>query len=142
MGGNDVGVAIMWVAAPLIKSVGRNLSKRGVLGASKVATDFVLGKNLKDSAMRRFGDEAAGLTGDVMHAVMPDVLKRRTRKWKTPRTKKNDKKEENDILSSSAYLTPFFESPRSLHSHTSPQNGNRECFHEGSGVGGHGVIGV
>ena len=30
MGGNGVGATIMRVAAPLIKSVGRNLLKRGV----------------------------------------------------------------------------------------------------------------
>ena len=77
MGGNGVRASIMRVVAPLLKSVGRNLLKRGVFGASKVATDFVLGKKLKDSAMRRFGDEAADLNGDASQAVMPDVLKSR-----------------------------------------------------------------
>ena len=43
-----------------------------------MATNFVLGKKLKDSAMRRSGDEVADLAGDVTHAVMPDVLKSRS----------------------------------------------------------------
>ena len=64
----------MRVATTLLKSVGRNLLKRGVLGASKVAADYVLGKSLKDSAMRRFGDKAADLAGyeharDLLSAV-------------------------------------------------------------------------
>ena len=90
--GNGVGAAIMRVTTPVLKSVGTNLLKRSILGASKVAADYVLGKSLKDSSMRRFRDEAADLAGDVSHAVMPDVLKSRSRKRKTPGKKKTVKK--------------------------------------------------
>ena len=65
---------------------------------SKVATNFVLGKNLKDLAMRRFGDEAADLAGNVMHAVMPDVLKSCTRKRKTQGAEKKTAKKRKTIF--------------------------------------------
>ena len=48
MDGNGVRAAIMRAPAPLFKSVDKSLLKRGVLGASKVATNFVLGKKFED----------------------------------------------------------------------------------------------
>ena len=68
-----------------------------------MATDYALGKKLKDSAMRRFGDEAADLVGDVAQAVMPDVLKSRPQKRKAQGKKRTVKK--NGLLSATDYLT-------------------------------------
>jgi len=83
-GVGDVFSGLMRSVAPMLKSAGKSLLKRGLASAADVARDVVGGKNVGASLKTRFGEQADDLLGDLAYAARPDVNKRK-RKRATPR---------------------------------------------------------